>query len=193
MLTNDPIDFCPAAACAAAIVRLDGFVAHVAELLDEARLARSPDLMAQLEAIHDELLLAADEARDRLAQVEAVSAAGAMAQLLAAIRDTRVRDDAERERAKDLEAKAVRFLAGANLYDAKFARTLSETKLGGRLHIRRDACRGWRRPAGALAAAGEIVRTPRRPAQLPIVKAGRGSTCETGFQICSRGRRFWDG
>lgn len=146
MLTNDPIDFCPAAACAAAIVRLEGFVAHVAQLLDEARLARSPDLMAQLEAIQDELLLAADEARDRLAQVEAISSAGAMAQLLAAIRDTRVRDDAERERAKDLESKAVRFLAGANLYDAKFACTLSETKLGGRLHIRRDT------PAPALLA-----------------------------------------
>lgn len=138
MLTNDPIDFCPAAGCAAAIVRLEGFVAHVAQLLDEARLARSPDLMGQLEAIQEELLLATDEARDRLAQVEAISAAGAMAQLLAAIRDTRVRDDAERERAKNLEAKAVRFLSEAKLYDAKFARTLSETKLGGRLHVRRD-------------------------------------------------------
>lgn len=135
--TRNPIDFCPAAACAAAIVRLEGFVGHVAQLLDEARLARSPDLMAQLEAIQDDLLLAADEARDRLAKVDAVSAAGAMAQLLAAIRDTRVRDDAEIRRARDLEGKAVRFLAGANLYDAKFARTLSETKLGGRLHVAR--------------------------------------------------------
>ncbi len=132
--TSNPIDFCPAAACAAAVVRLEGFIAHVAQLLNEARLARSPDLMAQLEEIHDELLLAADEARDRLAQVEAISSAGAMAQLLAALRDVRVRDDAEIRRAKDLEAKAVRFLAGANLYDARFCRTLSGTKLGGRLH-----------------------------------------------------------
>ncbi len=133
--TYNPIDFCPAAACAAAIVRLECFVAHVAQLLDEARLARSPDLMAQLEAIQDELLLAADEARDRLAQVEPVSAAGAMAQLLGAIRDVRVQDDAEVRRAKDLEAKAVRFLAAANLYDAPFCRTLSGTKLGGRLYV----------------------------------------------------------
>jgi len=133
--THNPIDFCPAAACAAAIVRLDGFIAHVDQLLDEARLARSPDLMAQLEAIHDELLLAVDEARDRLAQVEPVSAAGAMAQLLGAIRDVRVQDDAEVRRAKDLEAKAVRFVAAANLYDARFCRTLSGTKLGGRLHV----------------------------------------------------------
>lgn len=133
--TRDPIEFCPAAACAAAIVRIEGFVDHVARLKEEARLARSPELMAQLEAISDELMLAADEARDRLGQVEAVSAAGAMAQLLAAIRDVRVRDDAERQRAKDLEAKAVRFLAGANLYDASFCRTLSGTRLGGRLHV----------------------------------------------------------
>jgi len=137
--TRDPIEFCPAATCAAAIVRIEGFVDHVARLKEEARLARSPDLMAQLDAISDELMLAADAARDRLGQVEAVSAAGAMAQLLAAIRDVRVRDDAERQRAKDLEANAVRFLAGANLYDASFCRTLSGTKLGGRLHVAQNA------------------------------------------------------
>lgn len=133
--TPDLVSFCPAAACAAAIVRLEGFIDHVARLHEEARLAGSPDLMKQLEAISDELILAADDARERLARVEAVSAAGAMAQLLAAIRDVRVRDDAERERARDLEAKAIRFLASANLYDAAFCRSLSGTKLGGRLHV----------------------------------------------------------
>lgn len=133
--SNDPIEFCPAAACAAAIVRLEGFADHVARLYEEAQLARSPDLMRQLEAISGELMLAADEARTRLAQVEAVSAAGAMAQLLAAIRDGRIRDDAERERARDLEAKAIRFLANANLYDAHFCGTLSQTKLGRRLYV----------------------------------------------------------
>jgi hypothetical protein len=132
--TADPIEFCPAAACAAAIVRLEGFIDHVARLHEEAQVAGSPDLMLQLEAISDELIVAADEARDRLAKVEAVSSAGAMAQLLAAIRDVRVRDDAERIRAKDLEAKAIRFLAEANLYDAHFCRSLSGTRLGGRLH-----------------------------------------------------------
>ncbi len=135
MLTNDPIEFCPAAAAAAEIVRLEGVIDHVARLIVEAEPTRSPDLSAQLEALSDELLLAADEARDRLAQVEAVSAAGAMAQLLCAIRDTRIRDDAELARAKDLEAKAVRFLAAANLYDAQFCKTLSGSKLGGRMHI----------------------------------------------------------
>jgi len=134
-MTADPIEFCPAAACAAAIVRIEGFIDHVARLMDEARLGRSPDLMAQLEAISDELIIAADEARDRLAEVQAVSAAGAMAQLLAAIRDVRTRDDAEARRARDLEAKAVRFLAGAGLYHARFVRALSGTRLGGRLQI----------------------------------------------------------
>lgn len=130
---KDPIEFCPAAACAAAIVRLEGFIVHIARLHEEAQLARSPDLMRQLEAIQDELILAAEEARDRLAKVEAVSAAGAIAQLLAAIRDIRIRDDAERERAKDLEAKAIRFLANACLYDTHFSNVLSQTKLGRRL------------------------------------------------------------
>lgn len=134
-MTADPIEFCPAAACAAAIVRIEGFIDHVARLMDEARPGPSLDLMAQLEVISDELIIAADEARDRLAEVQAVSAAGAMAQLFAAIRDVRTRDDAEARRARDLEAKAVRFLAGAGLYDARFVRALSGTRLGGRLHI----------------------------------------------------------
>ena len=117
------------------IVALTAYDYSTARLMDEARLGRSPDLMAQLEAISDELIIAADEARDRLAEVQAVSAAGAMAQLLAAIRDVRTRDDAEARRARDLEAKAVRFLAGAGLYDARFVRALSGTRLGGRLQI----------------------------------------------------------
>jgi hypothetical protein len=133
--TKDPIEFCPAAACAATIVRLESFADHVARLLQEARLARSPELMAELEQISDELSMAADEARDSLAKVEAVSAAGAMAQLLASIRDLRVRDDVERERAKDLEAMAVRFLGQTRLFDRQFCGVLSHTKLGPRLHV----------------------------------------------------------
>lgn len=135
--TTGPIEFCPAAACAAAIVRLEGFIDHVSRLHEEALVAGSAELMAQLDAISTELILAAEEARERLSKVEAVSSAGAMAQLLAAIRDVRVRDDAERSRAKDLEAKAIRFLAEANLYDGHFCRSLSGTRLGGRLHAPR--------------------------------------------------------
>lgn len=135
MTTTDPIEFCPAAACAAAIVRLEAFITQVTRLAVEAQIARSPELMCQLGMISDELILAVEDARDRLAQVEAVSAAGAMAQLLAAIRDVRVRDDAERERARDLEAKAIRFLGAANLYDPHFCRSISQSKLGSRLHV----------------------------------------------------------
>ncbi|MDP3492902.1 MAG: hypothetical protein Q8R82_07295, partial [Hyphomonadaceae bacterium] len=116
-------------------VRLEGFNDQLARHHDEAQLARSPELMRQLEAISDELMLAADEARTRLALVDAISAAGAMAQLLAAIRDNRICDDDEARRAKDLEAKAIRFLGSANLYDPHFCRTLSQTKLGNRLHV----------------------------------------------------------
>jgi hypothetical protein len=133
METREPIEFCPAAACAAAVVRLEGFVDQVARLHAEAQLARSPDLMRQLEAISDELMLAADDARDRLAKVESISAAGAIAQLLAAIRDIRVRDDAERVRAKDLEVRAIRFLGAAQLFEAGFCSKLSQTKLGNRV------------------------------------------------------------
>jgi hypothetical protein len=135
METREPIEFCPAAACAAAVVRLEGFIDQVARLHAEAQLARSPDLMRQLEMISDEQMLAADDARDRLARVEAISAAGAIAQLLAAIRDIRVRDDAERVRAKDLEARAIRFLGAAQLFDPGFCNKLSQTKLGQKHHV----------------------------------------------------------
>ncbi len=131
--TLNPIDFCPAAACAAAIVRLEGFIDHVARLIAEAQFTRDADLLGQLETISEELIIAADEARDRLAQAEAVSSAGAMAQLLAAIRDVRIHDDAEARRAKDLEAKAIRFLGEARLFEPPFCKSLSQTKLGGRL------------------------------------------------------------
>lgn len=137
--TLNPIDFCPAAACAAEIVRLEGIIDHIARLIQEAEAAREPALLAQLEEVLDDQILAADDARDRLARVEAISAAGAMAQLLAAIRDVRVRDEAEMKRAKDLEAKAIRFLADARLFEPGFCKTLSGTKLGGRICAPRRA------------------------------------------------------
>lgn len=131
--TLNPIDFCPAAACAAEIVRIEGVIDHVARLIVEAEAAREAALLPQLEEVMDDLIHTADEARDRLAKAEAVSAAGAMAQLLAAIRDVRIRDDAEARRAKDLEARAVRFLSDARLFDMPFCKSLSGTKLAGRL------------------------------------------------------------
>ncbi len=69
------------------------------------------------------LLMEAEAARDRLALADPVSAAGAMAQLLAAIRDQRVNDDAEISRARKLENQAARFMQKvAGLDDADCAR-----------------------------------------------------------------------
>jgi hypothetical protein len=80
-------------------------------------------------------MIAADQARTRLAEVDAVSAAGAAAQLLAAIRDIRVSDDMEVVRAKDLEARAARFLSSAGLSDAAVCKRLSQTRLGRRMAL----------------------------------------------------------
>jgi hypothetical protein len=133
METLHPIEFCPAAACAAAIVRLERAVDLLDRMKSEAELARSRALFEKFEAIMDEMMLTSDEARTRLAEVEAVSAAGAMAQLLAAIRDIRVGDDRETVRARDLEAKAVRFLVAAGLLSAAACGQISQSRLGRRL------------------------------------------------------------
>lgn len=129
-VTAEAAAFCPAASCAGVIVRLESLLAQLARLQAAAEPARSPAVMTHLEAVKDELLIAVDEARDRLAQAEPVSAAGAIAQLLAAVRDIRIRDEHECERAKDLEMRAVGFLTRASLYNPDFASALSQTKLG---------------------------------------------------------------
>jgi hypothetical protein len=139
--THQPINFCPAAACAAAIARLEMALDQIDNLKAEARLARSPDLMKSLEAISDDLLLAVDEARTRLSQIDPISTAGACAQLLAAIRDIRVGDDMERLRARDLEARAVRLLEWVGLSETSICRKLSQTKIGGRLSAHYPASR----------------------------------------------------
>lgn len=125
-----PTDFCPAAACAAAISRLEAIIDMIASLKTEPRFAQSLTILDKLETISDSLMIAADQARTRLSEVDAVSAAGAAAQLLAAIRDIRVRDDVELSRARDLEARAARFLSSAGLSDAAICKRLSQTKLG---------------------------------------------------------------
>src|SRR5262245_14901811 len=143
METRKPTDFCPAAACAAAISRLEAIIDMIASLKTEPRLAQSLTIPGKLETISDSLLIAADHARTRLSEVDAVSAAGAAAQLLAAIRDIRVCDDLETSRARDLEARAARFLSSAGLSDAAVSKRLSQTKLG-----KRPAC------------APQLVRAP---------------------------------
>src|SRR5262245_55382875 len=130
METRRPTDFCPAAACAAAISRLEAIIDMIASLKTEPRFAQSLTVLGKLEAISDSLMIAADHARSRLSEVDAVSAAGAAAQLLAAIRDIRVRDDMELGRARDLEARAARFLSSAGLSEPAVCKRLSQTKLG---------------------------------------------------------------
>ena len=130
METRRPTDFCPAAACAAAISRLEHIIDLIASLKTEPRFAQSLTILGKLENISESLMIAADHARTRLSEVDAVSAAGAAAQLLAAIRDIRVRDDVELDRARDLEARAARFLSSAGFSDAAVCKRLSQTKLG---------------------------------------------------------------
>jgi len=128
--TRKPTDFCPAAACAAAISRLEAIIDMIASLRAEPRFAQSLTILGKLESISESLMIAADHARTRLSEIDAVSAAGAAAQLLAAIRDIRVSDDMEMVRARELEARAARFLASAGLSDAAVCKRLSQTRLG---------------------------------------------------------------
>jgi len=124
----DPVEFCPAAARASSLARFESLYEQVEDLMGDPSLARQPKLAGELEALACRLLLEIEEARTQLAGIEAVSSAGAIAQLLAAIRDIRVGDDAERERAKQLEARAVGFLAAAGLFDGEVCRRLSQTR-----------------------------------------------------------------
>ena len=130
METRKPTDFCPAAACAAAISRLEAIIDMINSLRAEPRFAHSLTILGKLEAISESLMIAADHARTRLSEVDALSASGAAAQLLAAIRDIRVSDDLEVVRARDLEARAARFLSSTGLSDAAVCKRLSQTKLG---------------------------------------------------------------
>ena len=129
METRQPIDFCPAAAIASEIGRLDLLIEIAGQLSGLA--AQSADcapLLRGLEAISEDLLMAAEDARERLAQAEAVSSAGAIAQLLAALRDQRVRDEDYLKRSRILVARAMRFAHGAQLMDASTCQRLSQMR-----------------------------------------------------------------
>jgi hypothetical protein len=111
--TLTPIEFCPAAACADQVERLSIYLDLVRRGLDHAAglSPRMPQVILEdMEAHAEEVTLELEAARWRLAEAEAASAAGAIAQLQAALRDTRIGDDDERARAERLEARASAFL-----------------------------------------------------------------------------------
>ncbi|MEZ5938011.1 MAG: hypothetical protein R3C52_07300 [Hyphomonadaceae bacterium] len=125
-----PIEFCPASACANLIGRLDAYFELVQRGLARASDRKSgvPDmLLQQMEAHADEVLMDLEAARWRLAEADAVSPAGAMAQLLAAIRDYRVGDDEELARARALEARAHAFFRRARVLAPETAVRLSQS------------------------------------------------------------------
>jgi hypothetical protein len=114
------IEFCPAAACADAVIHLEAVIDAMDRLRREAdtgRWGQDVSVQRKLEIVSDRLLLEAEAARDRLAHADPVSSAGALAQLLAAIRDHRVNDDAERTRARRLEDRASSFLQRLSGFD----------------------------------------------------------------------------
>lgn len=123
------VDFCPASKAARRLTRIE----ECATLVDRS-LARmgadamtNPALLRSLETVQLKLSLDAERARDDLANASAVSSGGAIAQLLAAIRDLRVNDDDQRARAIRLETQATDFLARSGLLDPRNARRISRT------------------------------------------------------------------
>ena len=130
MAAADPIIFCPASAAADAVARLEAYRDLAANLRGETE-ALCPEapgaLQRQMEEMEEDLAMEAGAARDRLAAADAVSPAGAIAQLLAAIHDLRVDDDHERDRARVLEARALGYLLRSGLLGYEAARRLSRT------------------------------------------------------------------
>jgi hypothetical protein len=129
-MTTNTFSFCPAAAAAADVARLESYLDLVLRGLNQA-VAASPavpdDLLRQMETHAATTLEAMDAARTRLSEATAHSASGALAQLLAAIRDLRVGDDDERVRAGQLEARAADFLVRTLGAPTGFAQVISRT------------------------------------------------------------------
>lgn len=125
------VDFCPATRTANNLSRIESS----ADLVDRSIIrlgsgsaADDSDLMSSLHCIQLKLSLESEAARDELAATPAKSAAGAIAQLLAAIRDMRVNDDDHRVRAAQLEGMALEYLKGSGVLDTRDARRISRTK-----------------------------------------------------------------
>lgn len=130
------LPMCPAAALAETLAGLereaDALEREIGRTLTAAAFAHDADTLPRLQALEgarNDSLLAADDARTQLSQVEPATCAGAAAQLLAAIRDIRVGDMAEVKRARDLERQARRFFAASGVIAQDSARAISQTSV----------------------------------------------------------------
>ena len=125
------IDFCPATRTADTLSRIESsadLVDRSIVRLGSGSASEDSELMSSLHCIQLKLSLESEAARDDLAAMPARSAAGAIAQLLAAIRDMRVNDDDHRLRAARLEGAALEYLKSSGVLDPRNARRISRTK-----------------------------------------------------------------
>lgn len=125
------IEFCPASKAARKLSRIEscaGLVDHSLAQISRDGSAARPELLRSLEGVQLKLSLDSEQARDELANAQAVSPAGAIAQLLAAIRDMRVSDDDQRARAARLESAALGYLGASGLFDPRDGRRISRTQ-----------------------------------------------------------------
>ncbi len=125
------VEICPASKAARKLARIEacaGLVDRSLSQISRDSVSPRPELLRSLEGVQLKLSLDGEYARDDLANAQAVSPAGAIAQLLAAIRDMRVNDDDQRARAARLETAAIDYLKASNLLDPRDARRISRTQ-----------------------------------------------------------------
>lgn len=99
---------CPAVALAREIAELDARLGSLGREMEAAN--RPTDAMERLEGLSERVIESLEAARWKLAATDPTSVNGAVAQLLAALRDQEIRDTDETRRAKALETRAMRFL-----------------------------------------------------------------------------------
>lgn len=113
---------CEAARAAETLVRFE----KLADLITrKPKAAETGDGTIIADVVLPELFANIEEMRSRLAETRPSSLRGAICQILAALRDRRVGDVADIERAGKLEASATAYFARACLLDPSFSSRLS--------------------------------------------------------------------
>ena len=113
---------CEAARAAETLARFE----ELADLITRTpKAAETGDGTVIVDVVLPELFANIEDMRNRLAEARPSSFGGAICQLLAAIRDRRVGDVADIERAGKLEASAIGYFYRACLLDPSFSRRLS--------------------------------------------------------------------